>query len=143
MSRSSYDKHKASGKKNTKRKTHPRVIEELKESIRAIIITKQILDLRINFTINKQLVSAPTVKKQLIKVITKNNAIQFRVNSLNIDNYKETLASYFCYSISSLKTNMLLENALKALVLINTGTKINVLNKKVMENASLAMRHDF
>lgn len=143
MSRSSYDKHKASGKQNTKKKTHPRVIEELKESIRAIIITKQILDLRINFTINKQLVSAPTVKKQLIKVITKNNAIQFRVNSLNIDNYKETLASYFCYSISSLKINMLLENAPKTLVLINTGTKINVLNKKVMENASLAMGHDF
>ena len=42
---------------------HPKIIESLKESIKAIIITKYILDLEVNLTASKLLVFALIIKK--------------------------------------------------------------------------------
>ena len=62
-------------KKNIQRKKHPHIVNMLKQSIEATTITKYILDLGVNFTIGKLLVSAPHVEKQLTKAISKNEAV--------------------------------------------------------------------
>lgn len=54
------------------------------------MITKRILDLGVSLTVGELLVSAPAVEKQLTKAITTDEAIQFRVNSLNIDDHQAT-----------------------------------------------------
>ncbi len=54
----------------------------LKESVGATIITKHIPDLGVNLTVGELLASAPTVEKQLTKAITEDEAVQFRVNTL-------------------------------------------------------------
>lgn len=64
-------------KKIIVRKKHLGVVNILKESIRAITISKHILDLRINLTVSQLLVSSPAVEKQLIKAITKDEGMQF------------------------------------------------------------------
>ena len=59
------DANKVIIKKNVKQKTHSQVVNIMKEFMRAITIRKQILDLGISSTVNKLLVSAPVVKKEL------------------------------------------------------------------------------
>lgn len=66
----------------------------LKESVEVTMITKRILDLRVNLTISKLFVSTPVIEKQLTKAITIDKAIQFRTNSLDIDNYQAATISY-------------------------------------------------
>lgn len=73
-------------KKGFERKRHPRVVNVLKESVGVTTITKRILDLEVSLTVEKLLASAPTVEKQLTKAISKDEAMQFRVNSVDIDN---------------------------------------------------------
>lgn len=62
-------------KKTIQRKKHLRVINILKKSIGAITINKCIQNLRLNLTIDKLLASTLVFEKQLIKAITKNEAI--------------------------------------------------------------------
>lgn len=62
-------------KKNAKQKKHPRVVRVLKKFVGAIMITKQILDLEVNFTVSKLLAFAPAIKKLLTKAITEDEAI--------------------------------------------------------------------
>lgn len=50
-------------KKNVEYKKHPRIVGVLKKSIKVIMITKQILDLRVNFSINKLLAYILIIKK--------------------------------------------------------------------------------
>ncbi len=69
-------------KKTVEKKKHPRVVNMLKESVGATTITKHILDLGMNLTIGELLTSAPAVEKQLTKAITEDEAVQFRVNTL-------------------------------------------------------------
>lgn len=69
-------------KKTIEKKKHSWVINLLKESIEATAITKLILNLGINLTIGKLLALALAIKKQLLKAVTENKAIQFRVNCL-------------------------------------------------------------
>lgn len=73
-------------KKGLERKRNPRVVNVLKESVGATTITKRILDLKVSLTVEKILASAPTVEKQLTKAISEDEAVQFRVNSVDIDN---------------------------------------------------------
>ena len=47
----------------------------LKESIRAIMITKRILDLGVNLTVEELLALAFAIEKQLTKAITEDKAI--------------------------------------------------------------------
>lgn len=63
------------------RKKYLEVVNMLKESVGATTITKRILDLGVNLTVGELLASAPAFKKQLTKTITKDEAIQFRVNT--------------------------------------------------------------
>lgn len=49
----------------------------LKKSVRAMNIIKRILDLGVNLTVGEFLALVPAIEKQLIKVITKDKAIQF------------------------------------------------------------------
>ncbi len=48
----------------------------------ATTITKRILDLEVNLTVGKLLVSALSFEKQLTKAISEDGAIQFRLNTL-------------------------------------------------------------
>lgn len=57
-------------KKTIKKKKHLRIINILKEFISVITINKHILNLRINLIIDKLLLLALVVKKQLTKAIT-------------------------------------------------------------------------
>lgn len=62
-------------RKNIKRKKYPYIVNVLKKFIGATIITKHILDLRINFTVSKLLTSALALEKQFTKAISKNKAV--------------------------------------------------------------------
>lgn len=62
-------------KKSIKRKKYPYIVNVLKKSLGATIITKHIFDFRINFTIDKLLASIPAIKKQFRKAIFKDEAV--------------------------------------------------------------------
>lgn len=48
------------------------------------MITKRILDLGVNLRVSELRASAPAVEKQLTKVITEDETVQFRVNTLDL-----------------------------------------------------------
>lgn len=56
-------------KKSVEKKHYLQVINVLKKSIKAIIIIKQILNLKISLTVGKLLASALAVENQLTKII--------------------------------------------------------------------------
>lgn len=62
------------------------MVNVLKESVRATTITKRILDLGVSLTVGELLASAPAVEKQLSKAISEDEAVQFRVNTVGVDN---------------------------------------------------------
>lgn len=62
-------------KKIIKRKKHSGVVNVLKKFFEATIITKHILDLKANLTVDKLLASAPAVKKQITKAIIEDEVI--------------------------------------------------------------------
>lgn len=62
-------------KKIVKKKKYPQMINILKKFLDAIIITKHILDLKINLTVGKLLTSTLTVEKQLTKIIFEDETI--------------------------------------------------------------------
>ena len=56
-------------------------------------------------------------------------------SSVNAEN------SHSWYSISSLKAKIRLENSFKVIVLLDIGAKINVMTRKIIEDAGLAIQH--
>lgn len=62
-------------KKRLKRKKHSQVVNIFKKSVRSTIITKCILDLRVNLTIGELLASVSAVEKQFIKAIFEDEVI--------------------------------------------------------------------
>lgn len=68
--------------KRVERRKHLWIVNILKKSVYATTITKHILNLGIKLTVDKLLTSAPGVKKQLIKAIPENKAVQFQFNTL-------------------------------------------------------------
>lgn len=127
-------------KKNFERKRHPRVVGVLKESVGATMITKRILNLRVNLTIGEILASAPAMEKQLIKAITEDEAVQFRVYTLGSSEAVKIKKLFLWYPMGMPKANVGLEDGFKITALQNTGAEINVMTKEVMEDAGLAMR---
>ena len=127
-------------KKGIGHKKYPGVVGVLKEFVGATMITKRILDLGVNLIVGELLLLAPAVEKQLTKAITEDEAIQFRVNSLDVDSRQETTAAHSWYSMGSPKTKVCLEDGSKVLALLDTGAEINVMTKEIMEDAGLAMR---
>ena len=127
-------------KKSIERKKHPRVVNVLKESVGATTITKRILDLGVNLTVGELLASAPAVEKQLTKAISKDEAVQFRVNALSSTEALEATNPYSWYSMGSPKAKVRLEDGSKVTALLDTGAEINVMTREVMEDANLAMR---
>lgn len=69
-------------RKIVERKKYQWVVNLLKESVDTTTISKRILDLEINLTVWDLIASALAIKKQFIKAITEDKAIQFRVNIL-------------------------------------------------------------
>ncbi len=126
-------------KKQVEKKNHPRAVNVLKESVGATTITKRIPDLRVNLTVGKLLDSAPAVEKQLTKAISEDEAVQFRVNTLE-SNAVEAKKSHSWYSIGSPKAKVRLEDGSKVTALLDTGAEINVMTREVMEDAGLAIR---
>lgn len=51
------------------RKMHSRVINVFKESVVTMTITKYILDLEVSLSVGKLFTSAPTIEKQVTKII--------------------------------------------------------------------------
>ena len=126
-------------RKTVERKKHPRVVNVLKESVGATTITKRILDLGVNLTVGELLASAPAVEKQLTKAITEDEAVQFRVNTLESSSV-DARNSHSWYSMGSPKARVRLEDGSKVTALLDTGAEINVMTREVMEDAGLAMR---
>ena len=125
-------------KKDLERKRHPRVVNVLKESVGATTITKRILDLGVSLTLEELLASAPAVEKQLTKAISEDEAVQFRVSLVDIDNPAHINNCW--YSMGSPKIKVRLEDGSKVTALLDTGVEINVMTREVMEDAGLAMR---
>lgn len=69
-------------KKIIERKKYIQIVNILKKFVGTTTITKRILHLRVNLTISELLALALVIEKQLTKAITKNEAVQFRVNIL-------------------------------------------------------------
>ncbi len=112
----------------------------MKESVGATTITKRILDLRVNFTVDELLTSALAVEKQLTKAISDDKAVQFRVNNLSSAEVLEATSPYSWYSMGSPKAKVRLEDGSKVTALLDTGRGINVMTRELMEDANLAMR---
>lgn len=127
-------------KKSIERKRYPRVINVLKESVKVTTITKRILDLGVSFIIGKLLASATAVEKQPTKAISKDKDVQFYVNTLVLAEVLKAPTSYSWYSIGLLKVKIHLKDGFKLTTLLDTGAKINVMTKKLMENTNLAIR---
>lgn len=62
-------------RKTAEKKKYPWTINMLKEYVRAMTITKCILDLGVNLTICNLLVLALAIQKQLIKAITEDETV--------------------------------------------------------------------
>ena len=125
-------------RKTVERKKHPRVVNVLKESVGATTITKRILDLGVNLTVGELLASAPAVEKQLTKAITEDEAVQFRVNTLESSSV-DARNSHSWYFIRSPKARVRLDDGSKVTVLLDTGVEINIMTREVIEDAGLAM----
>ena len=127
-------------KKTVERKKHPRIVNILKESVGATTITKRILDLGVNLTVGELLASAPAVEKQLTKAISEDEAVHFRVNTLESSEGLEARKPHLWYSMEPPKAKVRLENGSKVTALLDTGAEINVMTREVMEDAGLAMQ---
>lgn len=57
------------------KKKHLQVVNVLKQSVEITNITKRILNLRVNLTIDKLLASMPAIEKRFIQIIFQNKAI--------------------------------------------------------------------
>ena len=125
-------------KKQVERRKHVRVVNVLKESVGATIITKRILDLGVNLTVGELLASAPAVKKQLTKAISEDEAVKFQVNNLE-SNVVDARKPHSRYSIGSPKAKVRLEDGSKVTAALDTGAEINVMTREVMEDAGLAI----
>lgn len=124
--------------KGLERKRHPRAVTVLKESMGATKITKRILGFRVSLTLGELLASAPVVEKQLTKAISEDEAVQFRIDYVDIDNPVHTKNSW--YSMGSPKIKVMVEDGPKVTVLLDTGAEINVMTREAMEDAGLALR---
>ncbi len=124
------DANTAFGKKDVEQKIYPRVVNVLKESVGATTITKRILDLGVSLTVGELLASAPVVEKQLTKAIFEDEAIQFRVNTLNSNEALEATICSSWYSIRSPKIKVYLKDSSKVTVLLDRGAEINVMTKE-------------
>ena len=71
------DKEASEPRKRVERKKYSQVVNVLKESVRAKTITKHILELGIKMTIGEFRASVLVIEKIFIKIITKDEAIQF------------------------------------------------------------------
>lgn len=125
-------------KKNLECKRHLRVVNILKESVGTTTITKRILDWGVNFMVEELLASVSAVEKQLTKAISEDEAVQFRVNSVEVDNPIHIQNSW-C-SMSSPKIKVRLEDGPKVKAFLGTGAEINIMTTDMMEDAGLAMR---
>ncbi len=112
----------------------------MKESVRATTITKRILDLEVNLTVGELLASALAVEKQLTKVISEDEAVQFRVNTFDSAEALEATSLYFWYSMGSSKEKFRLEKGSKVTAILDTGAEINVMTRELIEDANSAMR---
>ena len=112
----------------------------MKESVRATTITKQILNLEVNFTVGELLASVSAVEKQLKKAIFKDEAVQFCLNTLDSAEILEASTPYFWYSIGSAKAKVHLKNGLKVMVFLDTDVEINVMTRKLIKDTNLTMR---
>lgn len=79
-----------------------------------------------NLTVGELLASALAIAKQLTKAITENNAVQFWVNTLE-SSIVDAQKSQLWYSMGSPKAKIRLDDGSKIIVLLNTGTEINVM----------------
>lgn len=113
-------------KKTVERKKHPQVVNVLKKSVYITTITRCILDLGVNLTVGVLLASAPTIKKQLTKTATKNEAVQFWINTLepSIVDAQKAQSWYF---MGSLKSKLRQKNGSKVIIFLDTSAKINVM----------------
>lgn len=84
----------AMAKKSIKRKSHPRVVNILKESVEITTIIKQILELGLNLIVDELLASTFAVEKRLTKTFSENKAIQFSLNTLGLAESLETTTPY-------------------------------------------------
>lgn len=127
-------------KKSVERKKYPWIVNVWKESIGAMTITKQILDLRVSFIVSKLLVSILVIKKQLTKAIFEDEAVQFWVSTLGLAAAFEAQIFYFWYSMGLPKAKVCLEDGSKVMALLDTGAEINVMIRELMKEANLAIR---
>ncbi len=126
-------------KKQVERKKHRRVVNILKESLGAMTIIKNILDLGVNVTVGELLASASAVEKQPTKAISEDAAVQFQVNTLEL-NAVDTKKPHSWDSKGSSKAKVRLEDGSKITALLDTGAGINVMTREVMEDTGLAIR---
>lgn len=124
-------------------KKHPRVVRVLKEFIGIPIITKRILDLGVNLIVSELLALVFVVEKQLTNTISKDEVIQFCVNSLDLDSCQKVTTSHILYSIGLSKTKVRLKDDFKVMLVLYIEAEINVMIREVMENIGLAMRQGF
>lgn len=127
-------------KKREEKKIHPCVVNVLKEFVGVTTITRRILNLGVNLTVGKLLASAPAIEKQFTKAISEDNAVQFCVNTLECSEGLETRKPRSWYFMGSPKAKVGLEDRSKVTILLDTDAKINVIIRKVIKDASLAMR---
>lgn len=83
---------------------------------------------------------APAVEKRLTKAITEDKAVQFQVNTLGSGEILEAKNPFSWYSMGFSKAKVRLEDGPKLMALLDTGAEINVMTRKVMEDAGLAIR---
>lgn len=88
--------------------------------------------------IGKLLASAPARKKQFTKAISKDQAIWYRVSLVNI--YNALYINNCWYFMSSSKVKIRLQDGSKVRPLWNTGARINVMTREMIEDAGLAMK---
>ncbi len=77
------------------------------------------------------------------KAIFENEDDQFRVNVLSPTEALEAANPYSWYPIGPPKAKVRLEDSSNVTTLLDTGAKINLKTRKLMEDANLAMRQGF
>lgn len=113
-------------KKTVEMKKYSWVVNVLKESVNSTTIIKRILDLGVNLTVGELLAWALAVEKRSTKAISEDEAVQFRVNTLESSSV-DTRKSHLWYFMGFPKAKVRVKDGSKVTVLLDTDAKINVM----------------
>lgn len=132
-----------------------KLAEILKASYQPNTLSKCLFDQKIIITVKKLMAITPEIEKILTKALAEREVAEFQILNFLAENnakQKEDKVNYpsfssasalsrdtFWFAIGCLTAQVALDRTYKLLVLLKSGSQVNVMNKSIMLRAELAM----